>query len=144
MASIRFVDAEDEPFLSLDRLVADGILPEVPDEQLEADPVRPELRVVHPEASGMPQLMEVRYPPRAQVSPHGHETAEIMVMLAGEIIFGRRHLGPGSSVRIPPLTLYSFRCGPDGATIYLFRPAGPARVVLPEELRGLRRATRST
>jgi hypothetical protein len=52
--------------------------------------------------------------PGEQVKPHRHGTVQIDYVLAGELIFGSRHVRAGMGYVIPD-TLYSWRAGDDGA-----------------------------
>jgi hypothetical protein len=61
-------------------------------------------------------------PPNMKVDAHAHETDEIVVVAKGSVLFGKRAYGPGSSVMIPKMTLYSFQAGPAGLTFLNFRP----------------------
>jgi hypothetical protein len=63
----------------------------------------PELSVYHETAK-----------PEEQVKPHRHGTHQLNYVLRGELIFGRRRVGPGMGFFTPDL-LYSWRAGEDGA-----------------------------
>ena len=52
--------------------------------------------------------------PGERVKPHRHGTLQIDFVLAGELIFGNRRLGPGMGCVIPD-ALYSWRAGDEGA-----------------------------
>lgn len=52
--------------------------------------------------------------PGERVKPHRHGTLQIDFVLAGELIFGSHHVGPGMGYVIPD-TLYSWRVGDEGA-----------------------------
>jgi quercetin dioxygenase-like cupin family protein len=80
-----------------------------------------------------PQLFEVKYPPNQKITAHAHTTDEIIVMMEGEIHFGKQVYGIGSSVFIPMMTLYSFQAGPDGLTYLNFRPIGGAKFISRDE-----------
>jgi hypothetical protein len=75
----------------------------------------------HPGGPEELQLVETTFPPGAANEPHAHVVDEIIFVLEGEIRFGRRVFGVGSSVYIPKLTLYSFRAGAQGVTFLNFR-----------------------
>jgi hypothetical protein len=123
MPKIRFVDSGERNFTPLieaakgDSVVATR-LAELGDE------LSPEASVFvhHPGADDSPQLFEVEMPPNMKVDAHAHETDEIVVVAKGSALFGKRTYGPGSSVMIPKMTLYSFQAGPAGLTFLNFRP----------------------
>lgn len=52
--------------------------------------------------------------PGEQVKPHRHGTHQVNYVLRGELIFGKRHVGPGMGFFTPDL-LYAWRAGDDGA-----------------------------
>jgi hypothetical protein len=52
--------------------------------------------------------------PGERVEPHRHGTHQLNYVLRGELIFGRRHVGPGMGFFTPDL-LYSWRAGDEGA-----------------------------
>jgi hypothetical protein len=52
--------------------------------------------------------------PGEQVRPHCHGTLQIDYVLAGELVFGNRRVGPGMGVIIPD-TPYAWRAGDAGA-----------------------------
>jgi hypothetical protein len=81
--------------------------------------------VHHAGDANRPQLVENHFPPGGFVEAHAHDTDEIMVITEGDAQFGNRWLGPGSSVYIPAMTLYSFRAGDSGLTFLNFRPHAP-------------------
>lgn len=67
------------------------------------------------------QLAEIDYVPGAEAVPHKHDDDEIIYVLSGEMHFGDKILGPGSSVYIPGGTYYGFFAGPNGLRIVNFR-----------------------
>jgi hypothetical protein len=79
-------------------------------------------------AEDQPQLLEIEFGANVFVEPHSHDIAEIIYVVAGELHFGSRVLGPGSSVAIDRNAIYSFRSGPQGLKFLNFRPQGGARV----------------
>lgn len=52
--------------------------------------------------------------PAERVRPHRHGTHQLNYVLRGELIFGRRRVGPGMGFFTPNL-LYSWRAGDEGA-----------------------------
>jgi hypothetical protein len=123
MPTIRFVDGGERVFTPLVE-VAKGSsqiaarLAEIDDEMSPAAA----LFIHHPGTEDCPQLFEVEMPPNMKVDAHAHETDEIVVVAKGSAVFGKRTYGPGSSVMIPKMTLYSFQAGPQGLTYLNFRP----------------------
>jgi hypothetical protein len=73
-----------------------------------------EARVYFEGDAHSPSLVEVRASPDKPATAHAHETDEIVYVLEGELVIGRRVFGPESAVFIPANTLYSFRVGPEG------------------------------
>jgi quercetin dioxygenase-like cupin family protein len=122
MATIKFVDAGTREFVSAgERAKSDPVFAE------RLKNFAPEVAEVasfvhHPGNDEEPELFEVRLPPGAKVDSHAHRADEIIVVTAGQVIFGKQTYGPGSSVFIPKMTLYSFQAGPDGLTFLNFRP----------------------
>ncbi|XVQ14096.1 cupin domain-containing protein [Spirillospora sp. CA-255316] len=52
--------------------------------------------------------------PGERVKPHRHGTHQLNYVLRGELVFGRRRVGPGMGFFTPDL-LYSWRAGDEGA-----------------------------
>jgi hypothetical protein len=122
MPAIRFVESGERVFTPLDEAARGSS--EVAARMAEiGDELTPEasLFVHHPGADDSPQLLEVEMPPNMKVESHAHETDEIVVVAKGSVVFGKRTYGPGSSVMIPKMTLYSFQAGPEGLTFLNFR-----------------------
>ena len=76
-----------------------------------------------------PQLFEPKFPPGAPVGAHAHVEDEVFHVLEGELRFGAKVLGPGSTVFIPGGTFYGFTAGPDGVRVLNFRPRADFSVV---------------
>lgn len=78
------------------------------------------------------QLMEMRLNPRTLIAPHAHDDDEIFYVAEGSLHWGDKALTAGGSIYIPAGTTYSFRTGPEPATLlnfraradHSFRPAG--------------------
>jgi len=87
-------------------------------EQLDATLVR----VHSPGDEVTPQLFELSFSPNFAVDFHSHAADEIFYVVKGSLEFGKRSLGPGSSVLIPADTLYAFKAGADGLQMLNFRP----------------------
>jgi hypothetical protein len=123
MPKIRFVDGGERVFTPLAE-AAQGSSDVAARLAAIGDELSPEasLCVHHPGAGDSPQLFEIEMPPDMKVDAHAHETDEIVVVAKGSALFGKRVYGPGSSVMIPKMTLYSFQAGPEGLTFLNFRP----------------------
>ncbi|HVF76538.1 MAG TPA: hypothetical protein VM938_15990 [Acidimicrobiales bacterium] len=122
----------ERAFVPATELLSDELLAKMSPGERQAS-----LFVHHPGADGELQLFEVRLLPDAVVEAHAHAVDEVIVVVEGEIVFGRRRYGPGSSVLVPGMTLYSFRAGPDGLTFLNFRGTADTSLVTKEELRYL-------
>jgi hypothetical protein len=59
---------------------------------------------------------------------HSHSEDEVIVVLDGEIVLGRRGYGPGTAIAIARETLYGFRSGEQGLVFINFRPHSPVYV----------------
>ena len=95
---------------------------------------------MHPGAENTPQLFEVRFEPDETISLHAHAHDEIIYVLEGEMIMGRKRLGPGASAFIAGNTLYGFRSGPQGLRFLNFRGHSNTTFISREEFL----ATRTT
>ena len=130
MGTPEFFDAASTPFTSLVDVFRDQESP-IPTRELASTAVR----VHHPGREGL-QLFELRLEPGTRGESHAHVEDEIIVVVEGELRFGARTLGAGSSVMVPGGTLYAFTAGPDGCTFLNFRPrADPSYIPKSEFLR---------
>jgi len=86
------------------------------------------------------EVFEVDFEPDYFAAPHAHDADEVFYVLQGELRLGRRGYGPGSSIKIPANTLYSFRAGPDGLRFVNFRPRGEVRSIFRDEFMATRKA----
>ncbi|MGO9872678.1 MAG: cupin domain-containing protein [Acidimicrobiia bacterium] len=116
MAAIRFFDPAETEFMK----PAD-VYPEELKRQLTGAEVAGTSVRLHQGAPGKLQLFEIRLEPNLQISTHAHADDEIVAVVEGELHFGRRVCGPGSSFFIPGNTLYGFRAGPQGCRYLNFR-----------------------
>lgn len=142
MPAIKFVDGRDRKFVSAQEMAER-------DPRLKRALVRRgdqgggeadgSVFVHHPGAGGTVHLFEVHLPAGTKVSAHAHDQDEIIVVVDGELVFGRHAYGPASSVSIPAMTLYSFQAGHDGATYMVFRPTGGAESIAKDEFLTRRR-----
>jgi quercetin dioxygenase-like cupin family protein len=76
---------------------------------------------LHQGGPGKLQLFEIQLEPGLEVTTHAHADDEIVFVVDGELHFGRRVCGAGSSFFIPGGTLYGFRAGPEGCRYLNFR-----------------------
>ena len=67
------------------------------------------------------QLFEVKLDPDTEIQPRAHSAAEIIVVTAGEVVFGAQRCPVGTAVFVDANTLYGFRAGPEGCRFYNFR-----------------------
>src|SRR4051795_1285305 len=116
MPAIRFFDPAETPFMN-----AADIYPDSLKQQLAAAEVAHTRVRLHQGLPGKLQLFEIALEPGLEISAHAHADDEIVVVLEGEIHFGRRVCGPGASFFIPGNTLYGFRAGHDGCRYLNFR-----------------------
>jgi len=116
MAAIRFFDPAGTEFMK----PAD-VYPETLKRRLTAAEVAGTSVRLHQGVPGKLQLFEIRLEPNLQISTHAHADDEIVAVVEGELHFGRRVCGPGSSFFIPGNTLYGFRAGPQGCRYLNFR-----------------------
>jgi hypothetical protein len=74
-------------------------------------------------------LHESRYDrPGHQVPRHFHNVDEIMFIVHGEMVLGRRRLTAGTALAIDANTTYTFRVGDPGLAFINFRPGDPSVV----------------
>jgi mannose-6-phosphate isomerase-like protein (cupin superfamily) len=116
MGAIRFASPDD-----IQQITPNGIVSEEQAKGISEGVLNTKVRYYHPGSDSELQMFEVTMPPNAVGPQHAHEESEIIYVVAGEIIFGRRVLGAGSSVYIPGRTLYKFDTGPEGVTFLNFR-----------------------
>ena len=123
MAGIRIHDARDSKWIVVAELAAQqrGAAERPQFKDTDPEMVSP-IRMHEPGDENSLQLFEVDVAPNSFVDVHSHGTDEIMYVVKGSLVLGKRSLGPGSSVFIAGDTLYSFRSGPDGLRFLNFRP----------------------
>jgi hypothetical protein len=134
MAVIRFVPGSSREFVPVLELFADDLRMQEVLASLSDDEREGARFTHHPGSDDEPQLFEVRYPPGTRITPHAHDADEILVVVEGELHFGKQVYGPHSSVFIPRFTLYAFRAGPDGVTFLNFRPIASRGALSKEDL----------
>jgi hypothetical protein len=129
MATIRFFDPD-----ATDLMKARDIYPDSLKERLTAAEVSDTAVRLHHGLPGRLQLFEIQIEPGLEITPHAHADDEIVVVVAGELRFGRRVCGPGSSVFIPGNTLYGFRAGPEGCRYLNFRAQADSTYFTKEDI----------
>ncbi len=115
MSKVKIVAADSIPW----QLVADAVAPEVAARMSSAERDA-DVRIMHSIADGL-QLFEARIAANEAIALHAHAADEIIYILEGELLIGRKRLGPGASVFVAGDTLYSFRSGPSGVRFLNFR-----------------------
>src|SRR5262249_23569473 len=81
-----------------------------------------------------PALIDVRAGPGKPSIPHAHGSDEIVYILEGSLILGRRICGPGTAILVPANTLYCFRVGSEGVRYLNFRPRRDDSYIRRDEL----------
>jgi quercetin dioxygenase-like cupin family protein len=76
--------------------------------------------VNHTDPNGY-SLISVRYPPNTKVPRHSHDTAQIVVVLEGELRQGSRRLTTGCGYYTPANAAYVVSTGGEGAHVLEFR-----------------------
>jgi redox-sensitive bicupin YhaK (pirin superfamily) len=116
MAAIRFFDPDATDFMRAADVYPDALKARLTDAEVSDTAVR-----LHQGLPGKLQLFEIRLEPGLEVTTHAHADDEIVYVVEGELHFGRRVCGAGSSFFIPGKTLYGFRAGPQGCRYLNFR-----------------------
>ena len=119
MGKIRIVEADTVAWQAVAAAVAPDVAARMSHAEREAD-----VRIMHAGTGDELQLFEARIEPHAEISLHAHAEDEIIFVLEGELIIGRKRLGPGASVFVAGHTLYGFRTGATGARFLNFRGRG--------------------
>lgn len=128
MGTVRIVEAE-----SIDwQPVHEAVAPEVAERMSQAERDG-DVRIFHPGAGGGLQLFEAHIDPDQEVSLHAHAKDEIIYVLEGELLIGRKRLGPGASVFVGGQTLYGFKAGPEGVRFLNFRGEANTSFITREE-----------
>lgn len=135
MPAIRFADRESATFFDL-------ATPDMSDTDRERVR-RHEVLVRHPGASDELQMWELTMAAGVTVPIHAHETSEIAYVLQGELRFGSRLCGVGTSVLVPANTLYSFKVGAEGCRFLLFRERLDESYISKEQFRDMRTQSRA-
>ena len=116
MPAIRFFDPADSEFMKPVDVYPDSLKERLTPAEVADTSVR-----LHQGLPGKLQLVEIRLEPGLEISTHAHADDEIVAVIEGELHFGRRVCGEGSSFFIPGNTLYGFRAGPQGCRYLNFR-----------------------
>jgi quercetin dioxygenase-like cupin family protein len=129
MPAIRFFDPADTEFSK-----AADVYPDSLKRQLTAAEVSDTQVRLHQGLPGKLQLFEIALEPGLEISSHAHADDEIVVVVEGELHFGRRVCGPGSSFFIPGNTLYGFRAGAQGCRYLNFRAQADSTYLTKEDV----------
>jgi len=129
MAAIRFFDPDSADFMKPAEVYPDSLKARLTDAEVADTAVR-----LHHGLPGKLQLFEINLEPGLEISTHAHADDEIVVVTAGELHFGRRVCGPGSSFFIPGNTLYGFRAGPEGCRYLNFRAQADSTYFTKEDI----------
>ncbi len=117
MGKVKIVEAGATPWLA----VRDVVDPAVAEKMSQAERDG-QVRIFHAGTEHSPQLFEARLEPNLEVEVHAHEENEIIYVLEGKLLIGKKSLGPGASIFVEGGTLYGFRSGPNGLHFLNFRP----------------------
>jgi quercetin dioxygenase-like cupin family protein len=127
MGIVRIVEADSIPW----QPVADAVAPDVAARMSRAER-EADVRIIHTAPDGL-QLFEAHIAANEEISLHAHAEDEIIYILEGELLIGRKQLGPGASVFVAGNTLYGFRTGPNGARFLNFRGKANTSFITREE-----------
>ncbi len=116
MARIRIVEADSIAWQPVREAVAPEVAARMSAAERDAD-----VRILHAGSDDELQLFEAHIAANEEVSLHAHAAHEIIYILEGELLIGRKRLGPGASAFIAAQTLYGFRAGPQGVRFLNFR-----------------------
>ncbi len=119
MARIRIIEAGSIDWQPVHTAVAADVAAKMSPAERDAD-----VRLLHTGDGNGLQLFEASIAPDAEISLHAHAEDEIIYILEGELLIGRKRLGPGASAFIAGNTLYGFRSGTAGVRFLNFRGRG--------------------
>lgn len=128
MGTVRIVTADSIAW----QPVADAVSPDVASRMSRAER-EADVRIIHAGANGELQLFEARIAANDEVSLHAHAADEIIYVLDGNLLIGKKNLGLGASVFVGKNTLYSFRAGPTGVRFLNFRADANTSFITREE-----------
>lgn len=97
-----------------------------------------------PESDEILQGFEVELGPDAEIGPHAHSAAEIILVLQGSIQLGARVATAGDAVYVAANTLYGFHAGPEGCRFFNFRADVDTSYLSREEFLEARRSRADT
>ena len=129
MPAINFFDPASTAFLKPADVYPDSLK-----ERLTAAEVADTSVRLHHGMPGKLQLFEIQLEPGLEIRTHAHADDEIIAIVEGELHFGRRVCGAGSSLFIPGNTLYGFRAGPQGCRYLNFRAQGDSTFFTKEDI----------
>ena len=134
MAKVRIVEKDSLPWQPVHEAVQPETAAKMSPAEREAD-----VCILHAGRNNEPQLFEVVFEPDEEVSLHAHPADEIIYVLEGEMIMGRKRLGPGASAFIAGHTLYGFRSGPEGLRFLNFRGDSNTHFITKQEFMAARK-----
>jgi quercetin dioxygenase-like cupin family protein len=73
------------------------------------------------EGSGGFSLVTVEFGPGFLLPRHSHSSDCLYYIVEGQIVMGKRELGPGDGFFLPADQAYAYRAGPDGVKLLEFR-----------------------
>lgn len=127
MSKVKIVAADSIAW----QLVADAVPPDTAARMSRAERDA-DVRIMHSSADGL-QLFEARIAANQEIALHAHAADEIIYILEGELLIGRKRLGPGASVFVAGDTLYGFRSGAVGVRFLNFRGRSNTSFITREE-----------
>jgi redox-sensitive bicupin YhaK (pirin superfamily) len=138
MGKIVIFDPDESPFIRPRDAYPPHVVPLIPDEELDTTAVRWH----HPGGPDQLQMFEMRLEPGTQLAPHAHAADEIIAVLEGDLVVGRRSYGAGASFFVPGDTVYTVTAGPDGCRFFNFRAAIDKTYFTPEQALERKRSAR--
>jgi mannose-6-phosphate isomerase-like protein (cupin superfamily) len=128
MGRVRIVEANSVAWQPVHQAVTPEVAERMSRAERDAD-----VRIIHSGADGELQLFEAHIGVNEEVSLHAHAADEIIYVIEGELLIGRKRLGVGASVFVGGNTLYSFRAGPTGVRFLNFRGEANTSFITHEE-----------
>ena len=139
MGKVIRVAPEDAPYVSATEYVAASPASSTERDAPEQTLATQALRTYFAGTDHSLALVETRATADKPAVPHAHAVDEIIYVLEGELIIGRRTYGPESAIYIPAYTLYSFRVGSNGVRYLNFRAQADHSYITKERFMSQRR-----
>jgi quercetin dioxygenase-like cupin family protein len=121
MSKIVLRSVEDVPFVSVAGALESGTIADGGGTSTESIATQ-DIRVLFEGNDDEMQVVEVRCTAEKPTVPHAHRGDEVVYILEGELIVGKRTMGPGSAIFVPANTMYAFKVGPNGVRYLNMRP----------------------